>query len=85
MIGDLISNSKLGKYESMEDDLPFHFSNLLFHSEHLPYSIPKFSFHSIPFSIPFHSLLVGKDKRKHIGLRDVKVILGKLQHKASGC
>ena len=41
----------------------------IFHSIpfwYLPYSIPKFSFHSIPFSIPFHTMpwsLVTKKSR----------------------
>ena len=47
---------RLCEHGSMEDDLPFHFSNLSFHFEHFPYSMPKLSFHSIPFFIPFHSM-----------------------------
>ena len=43
--------------------VPFHRSNLPFHTSAIPYSIPIFSFHSIfhtdfflPFHIPFHTI-----------------------------
>ena len=42
----------------------FHSILEIFHSIpfwHLPYSIPKFPFHSILFSIPYHALSISKD------------------------
>ena len=66
-------------YGSMEDCLPFHSWNLPFHSIleifhsipfwHLPYSIPKFLFHSIFHSIPCHALPKSRPREcslKHI-------------------
>ena len=45
---------------------------------HLSYSIPKYSFYSIPFSIPYHALVETKNKTtENLFLRPTAVIYSK--------